>query len=149
MLMITASPVDASDKQKKEAEELEEGPMGEAAEDNSPEGLLAQAIEEHGSEDAGTLIEWLREYGYELQPTEEGPAEGAEEEMLEEEPPAGGMMDALGEAEAIEEGDDEDDASEDDMEMGEEEEEFSPGGSLADARRSAASRAFKQHYGAK
>lgn len=147
MLMITASPVDASDKQKKEAEELEEGPMGEAAEDNSPEGLLAQAIEEHGSDDAGTLIEWLREYGYELQPTEEGPAEGAEEEMLEEEPPADGMMDALGEAEAIEEGDDEDDASEDDMEM--EEEEFSPGGSLADARRSAASRAFKQHYGAK
>ena len=111
MLMITASPVAASNKQKKGAEDSEEGHMGEAM--------------------------------------GEGPAEGAEEEMLEEEPPADGMMDALGEAEAIEEGDDEDDASEDDMEMGEEEEEFSPGGSLADARRSAASRAFKQHYGAK
>ena len=133
---------------------LEEGLMGEAAEDSSPEGLLAQAIEEHGPGDAGKLVEWLREYGYELTPTGEdalGDDAEAETELFEEEEaPADDMLGALDEAEAVEEGDDIDDAD-DNMEDGMEEEggEFNPGGSLADARRSAASRAFKQHYGAK
>tara|TARA_R110000751_G_scaffold183155_3_gene289936 strand:- start:59 stop:451 length:393 start_codon:yes stop_codon:yes gene_type:complete len=129
MLMPASEP--------EEIEEIEEemppeDDLLEGAGDD-PVSLLAQAIAEHGPDDAGKLIEWLQEYGYELTPSAEpeGFALGGEEDL--DAAPEGGseeLLEDLGEEEPLEE-------------------EFDPGESLMDSRRSAASRAFSKHYGAR
>ena len=107
---------------------------------SAPADLLAQAIEEHGSEDPQVLLDWLKEYGYELTPSaeSEGMALDGEEALLDEDAEEG--TDAMFDEEAeVALGDEEDE--------GEEEDPMSPDGGIMNMRKNAASRAFAKHYG--
>ena len=117
----------------------EEVPEMDAGGDDPAE-LLAQALAEHGPDDPGRIIEWLQEYGYELTPSDGAPDMGPDME----EPDFGDEGLALG-GEELPDGGNE--AILESMDEGPEEGPPEPGESMADSRKSAASRAFGKHYG--
>ena len=84
--MAEEAPMEEAEQEEEEAPE-EEAPAKES--DDTPEAALEAAIKEHGPDDAGQLVSWLQEYGFELTKSEGAPEEEAPEEEGEEEPMGG------------------------------------------------------------